>query len=234
MARVEEIAGNIRTKPQVRGYQIAGQSKRARSGYLVTGSSARRLKVAYAPGESVVVVPTNEAAEKEIRSLTSFKEKHNPVRVLLYGAVSEGTHSRFESEVYAPSARARALLRGRQIAKNDLEAAGGAYDLAEVQTMLNDVSRQAIEKRVKEGSLLAVPGPNNRRRYPVMQFTQEGLVPGIKDVQKALPTCNPWAVLNFFVHPDVHLDGQKPIDVLRKGKVDLVIAAAKSMGLQGG
>lgn len=233
MARVEEIAGNTPTKPEVRGHQIVGQRKRARSGYWVTNSSAKRLKVAYNPGESVVVVATNEAAERELRSLTSFRGKHHPVRVLLYGEVSNGSDSRFESEAYAPSSRARALLRGRQIAKNDLLAAGGAYDLAEVQTMLNDVSRQAIEKRVKEGSLLAIPGPNNRRRYPVMQFTQEGVVPGIKDVQGALPTRNPWAILNFFVQPDPHLDGQKPIDVLREGKVDLVIAAARSMGSQG-
>ena len=62
----------------------------------------------------------------------------------------------------------------------------------------------------------------------------EGVVPGLKDVQKALPTRNPWAVLNFLVRADDRLDGRKPIEVLLNGDVDLVVSAARSMGEQGG
>lgn len=57
-----------------------------------------------------------------------------------------------------------------------------------------------------------------------------GVVPGLKDVQEALPTRNPWAVLNFLVRPDDRLDGRKPIEVLLNGDVDLVVSAARSMG----
>jgi hypothetical protein len=121
-----------------------------------------------------------------------------------------------------------------EIAEADLKEAGGAFELEEVQRLLHGVTRQAIEKRVKDGSLLAVPGPSNRRRYPTVQFTQDGPLAGLKDVQAALPTRNPWAVLNFFVRPDRRLGGRRPIDVLRAGDVDAVVSAARGLGVQGG
>ena len=120
------------------------------------------------------------------------------------------------------------------IAEADLKEAGGAFKPEEVQKLLNGVSRQALEKRVKDGSLLAVPGPSNRRRYPAIQFTRDGVVPGLKKVQEALPTRNPWAILNFLVRSDSRLGGRKPIEVLRNGDVDLVVSAARGMGVQGG
>lgn len=136
---------------------------------------------------------------------------------------------------FEPDARSRALLRGRDIARTDLKAAGGAFDLAQVRELLHGVARQRIDARVKEGSLLAVPGPSNRRRFPTVQFTRDGeVVAGLKDVQMALPTRNPWAVLNFFVQPDDRLNGRKPIDVLKAGDIDAVVSAARSMGHAGG
>ncbi len=136
---------------------------------------------------------------------------------------------------FEPDARSRALLRGVEIARADLKAAGGAFELAQVCSLLNGVSRQRVLERVKEGSLLAVPGPSNRRRYPTLQFTRDGgVVKGLQEVQEALPTRNPWAVLNFLSRPDNRLDGRTPIDVLRTGNVARVVEAARSVGVQGG
>lgn len=132
---------------------------------------------------------------------------------------------------YAPDARARAILRGIQLTENDLRAAGGTYTLEEVQIILRRVSRQSIAKRVTEGSLLAVPGPNGRRRYPTFQFGTDGsVVDGLKDVVKALPTRNAWAILNFLVNPDAALSGRRPIDLLRGGDTTQVVNAAKLVG----
>ena len=39
--------------------------------------------------------------------------------------------------------------------------------------------------------------------------------------------------MNFLSQPDDRLHGQKPIDVLKEGKVDLVIEAARRVGQQG-
>jgi len=135
---------------------------------------------------------------------------------------------------FAPDARARAILRGIEHAHADLSDAGGTYDLGEVRKVMRGISRQAVDKRVQEGSLLAVPGPSNRRRYPTAQFNQDGgVVEGLKALRGALPTHNPWAVLNFLVNPQDGLGGAKPIERLRAGAVDEVLAAALRMGEQG-
>jgi hypothetical protein len=137
-------------------------------------------------------------------------------------------------KAFEPDARAQALLEGVRIAQEDLRKAGGAYDLEQVRTLMQGVSRQAVDKRVQEGSLLAVPGPSNRRSYPTLQFNPDGtIVEGLKAVCAALPTRNPWTILNFLAHPDDRLQGRKPIDVLRAGNVELVVEAARRLGQQG-
>jgi hypothetical protein len=137
-------------------------------------------------------------------------------------------------KAFEPDARAQALLEGVRIAQEDLRTAGGAYDLEQVRTLMQGVSRQAVDKRVQEGSLLAVPGPSNRRSYPTLQFNRDGtIVEGLKAVCAALPTNNPWTILNFLAHPDDRLQGRKPIDVLKAGNVELVVEAARRLGQQG-
>lgn len=137
-------------------------------------------------------------------------------------------------KAFEPDARAQALLEGVRIAQEDLRTAGGAYDLQQVRTLMQGVSRQAVDKRVQEGSLLAVPGPSNRRSYPTLQFNPDGtIVEGLKAVCAALPTGNPWTILNFLAQPDDRLQGRKPIDVLKAGNVELVIEAARRLGQQG-
>lgn len=135
---------------------------------------------------------------------------------------------------YEPDARAKAILRGKLQAQADLRASGGAFTLDEVRTLLNGISRQAVNKKVQDGHLLAVPGPGDDHRYPTAQFLDDGRpVPGLKAVQDALPTRSPWAVFNFMIQPDALLDGRKPIDVLKEGNVDLVVEAARRYGEMG-
>lgn len=156
------------------------------------------------------------------------------VTVAVAGGGAVGVDAVVSESAFAPNARARAILRGMEFAWADLRDAGGAYDLAQVRGLLSGVSRQAIDKRVKDGSLLAVPGPNSRRAYPTFQFNSDGsVVAGLRDVRQALPTRNPWAVLNFLVNPQDGLGGAKTIDRLRAGAVDEVVAAARRVGEQG-
>lgn len=135
---------------------------------------------------------------------------------------------------FVESSRARALLRGIGRGKLDLESSGGALSLEQMRTILKGVSRQSVEKRVRDGSLLAVPGPGNRRVYPAAQFLDDGsIVPGLREVLAALPTRNGFATLNFLVRPDARLDGRRPIDVLKAGGLSLVLQAASAMGEPG-
>ncbi|MCC8957616.1 hypothetical protein H8B02_30550 [Bradyrhizobium sp. Pear77] len=137
-------------------------------------------------------------------------------------------------EAFAPDARALAVLEGVRIVQEDLRRAGGAYDLDQVRTLLRGISRQAVDKRVQEGSLLAVPGPSNHRSFPTLQFNADGtIVEGLKSVREVLPTNNPWTILNFLAQPDDRLGGRKPIDLLKEGKVELVVEAAQRMAQQG-
>lgn len=139
-----------------------------------------------------------------------------------------------DQSAFAPGARIRALLRGVERAQQDLREFGGALDLKQVRTLMRGVTRQNIEKRVREGGLLAVPGPSNRRCYPAIQFLDDGsIVHGLKELLAALPTRNGWAILNFLVRPDTRLGDKAPIDLLKAGEVALVVEAARGMGEQG-
>jgi hypothetical protein len=135
---------------------------------------------------------------------------------------------------FSPGPRARALLRGREIAEKDLAESGGSYSLEEVRRLLSGVSRQAVEKRVREGRLLAVVGQNNKRFYPVAQFNDDGsVVEGLHAVQDAMATRNGYAVLNFLVNPATQLGNRKPIDLLKQGEIERVVEAAAGVGEQG-
>lgn len=141
---------------------------------------------------------------------------------------------RSEADAYEPNARARAVLRGVKLMEQDLKASGGAYSLEQVQELMRGVTRQAVNNRVRDGSLLAVPGPSNRAVYPVVQFTSDGSpVGGLKAIREALQTNSSGMLLNFLVHPEARLDGEKPIDLLKAGRLEKVIEAAQHVGIQG-
>jgi len=123
-------------------------------------------------------------------------------------------------------------LRGKEICENDLKVNGGSFTLAQVESFLG-ISRQAIDKKVQDDALLAVRGPQRRRRYPVAQFTADGILPGLQDVLKNLPSANGWFRFHFLTNTDSHLGGRRPIDLLMDGKIDPVVRAAKAVGVQG-
>jgi len=138
------------------------------------------------------------------------------------------------SDAYRPDARARALLHGVKLVEEDLRSSGGAYSLTEVQALMHGITRQAVNNRVREGSLLAVLGPSNRATYPAVQFMNDGMpVDGLKEVREALGTDNSWMVLNFLVSAEPKLNDRKPIDLLKAGKLKQVLEVARRFGLQG-
>jgi hypothetical protein len=135
---------------------------------------------------------------------------------------------------FALGPRAKAILRGIEIAREDLLSSGGSFTLEQVRKLLHGVSRQSVEKRVREGSLLAVQGRSNKRYYPALQFKDDGsVVEGLSALQDALPTKNGYAILNFLVNPDPRISNRKPIDLLKEGKVEIVVEAAQRIGEQG-
>lgn len=178
----------------------------------------------------------------KIKGVRSFRMKRVQLRdggtaAMLDGDVAPlvvGHPTALAAKAYEPGARARALLRGIETAEQDLSASGGAFDFTQVQRLLRGVSRQRVDQRVQEGSLLAVPGPSNKRRFPALQFDGDGrVVAGLDQVQDSLGFTSPWAVLNFLANPLDDLGGRKPIDLLRAGKIEMVLEVARRQGVQG-
>jgi hypothetical protein len=232
-------------RPQVRRYSKSASESPIHP-YKLVGDPARTItEMKNLPeGVSVALIPSNAVVEQELRRLGSERIQRLPDLVIkakgrgsVWRRVKPALIARKSTvgaSAFEPSSRAKALLRGVQIAQGDLKESGGAYDLEQVRVLMNGISRQMVDRKVREGSLLAVPGPSNRRAYPTVQFASDGtVVPGLKAVQDALPTGNPWAVLNFLVRPDSRLNGRKPIDLLKAGEIDLVVDAARRMGQQG-
>jgi len=186
-------------------------------------------------GARVAIVSSRPESVQEIRE--KVRGRVARVSELVERETSRASADRkpfVDKAAFEPDARSRAMLEGVRIAQEDLRKAGGAYDLDQVRTLMRGVSRQAVDKRVQEGTLLAVPGPSNRRSYPTLQFNRDGtVVPGLKAVRDALQTGNPWTALNFLSRPDDRLDNRKPIDLLRSGNLELVLEAARRHGEQG-
>ncbi len=210
---------------------------------IVDGAALEELSHVKLPDDTrVAIIPGKSDSFQDIRSAigaikTEVEEfaVQRRSRSARFGVKRFGKARTINQAAFAPDVRGRAILEGVRVAQQDLEDAGGAYDLEQVRTLLRGISRQAIDKRVQDGSLLAVPGPSNHRSYPTLQFNRDGsIVAGIRDVREALPVESPWAVLNFLVNPDDRLDGRKPIDVLRSGNVSEVIEAARLYGEPGG
>lgn len=229
------MAGKVQSSTQTLPAKAQGvASKGVVTMFTMKGDPVKTLSRLKLPaGAKVAIVSSRPESVREIRKTV----RGHVVRIT---EVVEQDPDRSErgafvdKTAFEPDARSRAMLEGIRIAQEDLRDAGGAYDLDQVRTLMRGVSRQAVDKRVQEGSLLAVPGPSNRRSYPTVQFNRDGtVVAGLKAVRDALQTRNPWTVLNFLSRPDDRLDNRKPVDLLRSGKLDIVLEAARRHGEQG-
>jgi hypothetical protein len=128
---------------------------------------------------------------------------------------------------------AKARLRGAVAMRELLGADGGALSAAEVGALLG-VSRQAVDKRRRAGQLLAVDLPRRGLLYPAWQFTEQGsTLPGLGEVLAALREHDPWARARFFVTGNDRLEGRRPLDALRNGELEPVLAAAGEFGRHG-
>lgn len=220
-----------RAEPSPRGTEAA---QAAFATYRVrTGGGLRAI-----PDDTqIFAVPQTEEAERALKGSPVFElVRQETPHARRPSSIAEEVPdlNAVDENAFKPSARARAILRGVAHAEADLKDSGGAFDVDEVRTLLRGVSRQAIDKRVSDGSLLAVPGPNGRRRFPAIQFKDDGsLVPGLKAVQSALGYSSPWSVLNFLINGHDLLDGDRPIDLMRLGEVERVEQAARLSGVDG-
>lgn len=108
---------------------------------------------------------------------------------------------------------------------------GGFYDGEAVQRLLGSTARPVTKQAVsKRRGLLALRTGSNRVVYPRFQFIAGHLVDGLDDVLDALPEeiVSRWTAASWLASENRELDGDRPIDVLAEGQVELVVAAARS------
>jgi hypothetical protein len=128
---------------------------------------------------------------------------------------------------------AAARLRGLQAKLDLLERAGGTLQPREVAALLR-MSRQAVGKRRAAGTLLGVSLGRRGYEYPAGQFVDGGVVEGLAEVLSAFDDdVEAWMRLAFLVTANDALDGEMPLDVLRRGEVDAVVRAARIHGGHG-
>ncbi|MDV2981619.1 UNVERIFIED_CONTAM: hypothetical protein Q9R71_31040 [Actinomycetes bacterium ARC8] len=98
----------------------------------------------------------------------------------------------------------------RNVESNELaNRVGPFYDTAGLTSWLV-VTRQALEKRIAAGKLLACVTSDRVRLYPVWQFTDSGkLLPGLAEVLAALRqgTVDGWTIAAWLTTPVEELDG---------------------------
>ena len=131
---------------------------------------------------------------------------------------------------YDPLAPAR--LRGLRAKERLLQAEGGAVAAAEAGQLLG-LTRQAVDKRRRAGRLLALTGGRRGYAFPVWQFQDHGILPGLVAVLSDLSRHDAWMQLAFFLQENPYLEGAAPLARLRKGDVAAVRRAAQAYGEHG-
>lgn len=118
------------------------------------------------------------------------------------------------------------LLRSFRRRRELLEGSLGATEVAN----LLGTSRQTPHDRAESGTLLAVH-ERGSLRFPVWQFDptgRNGVIGGLPDVLRAL-RADPFAKLSWLVRPNAAFRGKTPVDLLKRGDTQRVLAAARAV-----
>lgn len=127
---------------------------------------------------------------------------------------------------------AAARLRGLRAKERLMQAEGGTVSAEEAGRLLR-LTRQAVNKRRRAGRLLAISGGRRGHAYPVWQFQDHGLLPGLPEVLADLSGHDPWMQLAFFLQENPYLEGAVPLARLREGDLTTVRRAAQAYGEHG-
>lgn len=143
-----------------------------------------------------------------------------------------------QAEVQALDPLAEAFARGAGEKEELLRRAGGAWTADEAAAHLH-VTRQAVNKRRKAGTLLAVEAGTNFL-YPRFQFTEAGVLEGLPEVLQAMDTESGWMKLQLlFTHtlrtaPERADEPRETVlEAIRRGRTGDALHAARSWGEQG-
>lgn len=125
-----------------------------------------------------------------------------------------------------------AKLKGVQHKQELLNYQGKkALTSSEVAAVLG-ISRQAVDNRRKNNSLLGLSLGSRGYRYPAWQFTNGSVLTGWSEVLSNMEHLDDWSKLIFMLTGDIRLDNLTPLECLRNAQTNEVISAARAYGLQ--
>lgn len=128
---------------------------------------------------------------------------------------------------------AEAIARGAEIKQELLRDAGGGWSSPRVAELLG-ITRQAVDKRRRAGKLLALQSGQGGYVYPVCQFADGEVLPGLDQFLAAFSAGGPWVRLSVLLAPADEIGGISPLDALRRGDIQAAVLAASVHGEQGG
>jgi hypothetical protein len=179
------------------------------------------------PAEAALMARIQRYFQNAIRALP----KKDQARAL---AAPDDFWTLMETLALAPvkeSPELRVRLRGAIARRELLELDGGVMSPSGVAELLG-ISRQAVGQRRAAGKLFAVEGPRGYV-YPVWQFDGTSTLEGFDEILELLSGHDLWTQFIFFVRKNDAAGGRRPLDLLRKGKMEPVRRAARLHGLHG-
>jgi len=136
-----------------------------------------------------------------------------------------------EKTVVDTSPLLAAKYRGIVMKSRLIKESGGALNATKAAQILG-ISRQAVEKRISKGQLLAVK-IDGVRMLPAFQFQDTDVISGWQKVLEAFTIDDAWMQVSFMLSQNPGLQGKRPVDVLKDGDKESVIRTARAYGEQG-
>jgi hypothetical protein len=109
-------------------------------------------------------------------------------------------------------------------------------DAGEAMSLLGLTSTEALRKRDRAGTIIALPLGTNRFAYPAWQFVDGRVVAGLSVVRNALGASPPWTFagqLDGLRDPNTD-DAQTLRELLLRGDIARAVAVATAAGESGG
>lgn len=122
-------------------------------------------------------------------------------------------------------------LRGLEMKGRILTAEGGALSGKQFSERLGIATPRLDRMRMRNQVFWLDVGKDYV--YPFFQLGKEGLLPGIQKVLDAFMVDEAWMRVNFMISGDLRLDGGRPIDLIRDGRIGEVVLAASAYGEHG-
>lgn len=173
--------------------------------------------------------------QRVVTGLTRFaKGGDEVIAAAMQASTDVGTLAYVASELAGAPAvadldpTAALLAAGAKTKQDILERAGGILGVNDVAALLG-ITRQAVDKRRRAHRLIAI-SQGHDYAYPAAQFTRDGLVPGLDQALAAMPIRDPWMRLEWLLTADDELEGSSPLEALKAGLTDEVVANAAGYG----